>query len=1196
LDFAPKTRKQAQPQAHPVSHPETAPASRPQLRPQSASALTPAFHRVAEKAKSKADAAPPEQDIAPGVIDLKAMDKFELPPETIAFLAKHKKPYVHARFGSLAEGPVQVGGYGKDRHIRAQRMPLVHPIFHRLAEFAPDLSPCLVVTAAHAQPLQGEVCFMGARDLKEMLHKAPELIGLVGFSFPKSLPFENKIEKGELHLGIQAAPIRLGSAFDGQISVGFIDDRLQEFKGVAHIQVHSLAKGDLQFERSPDAVITGRVSLDLKLPKNFSGKVDAAWDGRAVSGEGKLGYQGEKLSGSVLVHLMEKSQAEQLVKDKKSPPAEPAPEAPAAVAKAKPQHVNYVVFGEGDLGFAFNEWLSGTAHAIVDPEGFVTVIGEIRPQKELNLFEKHYKKQVGEPIEVRATWGLPVIADVYIGASGSLFIFADVKAVFQDMSVKGDYSTDPEKMKSFSLQGTFNMSAAAGLTLRLELFAGLEILKHRIEAGGGLNGDAGIHGYVLATPILGYREKQGNPGEDKKGEFFIKGSVEVAAQPFLGLGGDVFIRLRTPWWSPLSDRDWPWELGSKQWPIGGSIGFGADVEYVFGSGVPPDISFGSVDFSSDKLLGDLLDDSVSSGSGGKPSAPSPWHEKNQGATQVPPPQPPPSKPPKLPPAKKAPPRAARPLGAGKNADPNARTAGGKTVAQLKQEAADRGEKAEAAKKVVRGGPKSEPLKTEHRAAPSHSAAEHAPHSDEKAKAPHSGGEKWEQGVAAVKQALAHADRAGSNLEDLNKTLHSISARKEYGFKGLSAHAIDDEWRVSDASAPGKVIASIRKPFVEPPWAHEHRATSVGEEKHTLDFHLHNQVEELYIESTPMPLETYLSELEKQTGASAKHIAEVRKLAKKIKIAKDSPGGIGISRGQEIAGLMTEIADKLKLCFKVQLPPTHIEYKPHHVPDGSIAGGWVKAAPLSLKKPGNVNWTGSEPADESHFWQKVNQHTGIYIRGHLLNHHLFGPGRDFNMTPIHGGKLNTPMSSQVEEKIKARVLDENKVVSYKVQAVYGDWSPIYKNIPEENYLATGMKFSACEMKMTKPRASGDKVEDWSETGPAIGIPAFLPNERAQDTPPGKGARRVLKSVNLNLRSRDLPKAKRGDLIEAFQQVPYIGEIRAAQLAHEPLNFGKDWEALRASLALPDDAITEMKKMSPVVRLNPKVDPDTDLEWS
>jgi hypothetical protein len=653
-------------------------------------------------------AAAPAQETAPGVIDLKGMDKFELPPETSEYLLKHKKAFVHARFGNLAEGPIQVEHHDKQHFFEKQRMPLKHPLFHMLDDVAPALGPCLIVSARHQGPLTGEVGLHGGA-VSSQIQNAPDIIGLTGFTVPGAFEFKSKIDSGVLHLGFDKAKLQLASTFAAVITLQAEDEKITHFEGSAHLNAHH-AKGDLEFARSQEGVVTGHAALTLELPKNFTGGMEASWDGRAVTGEGKLAYSGEKLSGSVLVHLMEKSQAEQLVKDKKSPPPEVTGDAaPAAPPKAKPKKVDYAVFGEGDLSFAFNEWLTGTAHAVVDPNYFVTLVTKITPQKELRLFEAHPKKQIGPSIDVKATWGLPVIADVFIGAGGSLHAFADVKAVFQNIIVNGDYSTDPEKNKSFSLEGTLNVSAAAGLTLRLEVFAGLEILDHTIKAGGGLNGTAGIHGYVLATPLIGYREK-GEPGEDKKGEFYIKGSMEVAAEPFLGLSGDVFIRLTTPWWSPLSDREWPWELGSKTWPIGGSFGFGAGVEYVFGSGVAPDLSFGEVDFSSDKLLGDLLDDKVSSGSADRPPKASPWHEKNTGASQPPPPVPAPSKPPAKAPKGKQPSRPAKALAVPKHSDPAARTANGKTVAELQEEAMKSGKKGPPAK----GSPKRNRTNPSHR--------------------------------------------------------------------------------------------------------------------------------------------------------------------------------------------------------------------------------------------------------------------------------------------------------------------------------------------------------------------------------------------------------------------------------------------------------------------------------------------------
>ncbi len=1147
MAYEPKTAKDSKPQPTAVKRAE--PAPRPTAGPApSAAALadakvkpqpgTPAFQRSATPAPAQ-PAGAPAQDIAPGIIDLKAMDKFALPAETSAYVSKHKKPFIQARFGSLAEGPIQVRPDGKGHSFTNQKMPLNHPLFHLLDQVAPGLQPCLIVSASHDGALSGSVGFFSG-ELATEIRSAPGIIGLTGFS-PESLPLTNKIEKGVLHLGLKGAKLKLASVFAADITLLAEDEQIKDFHGSAHLNAHR-AKGDLEFSRSAEGVVTGHALLTLDLPKNIQGDMEASWDGRAVTGEGKLHHQGEKLSGDVIVHLMEKSQALQLVKDKKSPPPEVTGDAvPAAPPKGKPKAVDYAIFGEGDLSFAFNEWLTGTAHAVLDPEGFVTLVTEITPQKELQLFETHPKKQIGPAIDVKATWGLPVIADVFIGAGGSLHAFADVKGVFQNIVAKGDYSTDPEKCKSFSLQGTLNVSAAAGLTLRLEVFAGLEILDHTIKAGGGLNGTAGIHGYVLATPLLGYREK-GEPGEDKKGEFYIKGSMEVAAEPFLGLSGDVFIRLTTPWWSPLSDREWPWELGSKTWPIGGSFGFGAGVEYVFGSGIAPDLTFGEVDFSSDKLLGDLIDEKVSSGSADSPPKASPWHEKNTAASQPPPPVPAPSKPPVKAPAGKKPPRPAKTLSAPKHEDPAARTANGKTVAELQQEAVKSGKKGAP---VAKGSPKAEPHKAEppkpqpakveaakvepHKIEP-HKVEPHKaelpkpgmhpevkkvlgvePHTPDAHPAAHPaapdpkikpGKPEGAAGVAAVEQALAHAEKAALSLADLNRLLAKITAHKAYGFTHLVAKAGDGEWLVVDTAHPEKIIAKIKKSFVEPAWAHEQRKTEVENEKHTLVFQLVGAVEELYIHSGDgILLADFLDKLAEKPRANQGKINYTKVLIRQLR-AEEAAGDMSQTRGKKIAELMTRIADRLPGLYEDAVrPPTHIVPKPETIL-GDQVGKHIHAEPLSFKKPDN-GWTGSVPHDTCNLWDAVNaKRPGRYVRGHLLNHNLFGPGINANMTPIHKGLLNGRMEREVENELKRRVLEKNEVVSFDIEVVYEGRFPKKNNIsyptlvPAEEKLARKLKIQAYEMKPIDGR-SGDKKEDWEKKSRITSIPDELENYRFPD---------------------------------------------------------------------------------------------------
>ena len=151
------------------------------------------------------------------------------------------------------------------------------------------------------------------------------------------------------------------------------------------------------------------------------------------------------------------------------------------------------------------------------------------------------------------------------------------------------------------------------------------MLGHDIKAGVGIAALAGVRGYVEATPTVGYRETA-DPQAGKKGEFFIKGHMELAAQPFLGLDGDLFVDLDSPWWSPAPDKRWTWPLGQLEYPLPGQFGIGADVDYVIGSDKFPEIQFTQVDFSADRFMTDLLEDHVPPKSKGEQDPAGQWQE------------------------------------------------------------------------------------------------------------------------------------------------------------------------------------------------------------------------------------------------------------------------------------------------------------------------------------------------------------------------------------------------------------------------------------------------------------------------------------------------------------------------------------------------------------------------------------------
>jgi DNA uptake protein ComE-like DNA-binding protein len=313
----------------------------------------------------------------------------------------------------------------------------------------------------------------------------------------------------------------------------------------------------------------------------------------------------------------------------------------------------------------------------------------------------------------------------------------------------------------------------------------LEILAHDIKAGAGINALAGIRGYTEATPIIGYREKPAVEGEDKKGEFFIRGDLEIAAQPFLGLGGDLFVEIDAPWWSPVPDKRWTWPLGNKEWPIGGSFGIGASVDYVFGSGQAPAVDFKPVDFSADKFLTDLYSDKAEAKSGKRPDEPGKWNEKNAKAAETPPmdgkkgdakvgkaPEPPPAKPLVKPGGPK---KAKRPV------DPKARTAEGKTVKDYQKEAARKGKKPD-----IKGPEKG-------------TAKEEATVKDEAKKA-HD--EQLKKGLAALDAVTKRYAETGATKEEVIGGVKAVR-RKFKVFKSISVVDGGDTWDYDYVAESGK---------------------------------------------------------------------------------------------------------------------------------------------------------------------------------------------------------------------------------------------------------------------------------------------------------------------------------------------------------------------------------------------------------
>ncbi len=271
------------------------------------------------------------------------------------------------------------------------------------------------------------------------------------------------------------------------------------------------------------------------------------------------------------------------------------------------------------------------------------------------------------------------------------------------------------------------------------------------------------------------------------------------------------------------------------------------------------------------------------------------------------------------------------------------------------------------------------------------------------------------------------------------------------------------------------------------WWRTRKTFRQGDEEHALYFEGEGEHAKLMVASTPRTLSAYAEELRKK-GTDESLVQRVQKLATEIdtlkfKLLEDDrkkDRSMGKKRGEQLSQKLTELAATLAQVTPDDVrPPSQIRYETDNLEiSGNVVGRKMVAKPLSINPGGHA---GSQPRQQSIIWQMLGKNEDrrrrFFVRGHLLNHHVFGPGTNENLTPI-SGQLNTKMEKQVEDTVKHLVLDENKVVHYEVEADYNRRPKGTPVIPAEAKLAGALKFTL--RKMTKKvDAKGDKPEDWEE---------------------------------------------------------------------------------------------------------------------
>jgi hypothetical protein len=305
------------------------------------------------------------------------------------------------------------------------------------------------------------------------------------------------------------------------------------------------------------------------------------------------------------------------------------------------------------------------------------------------------------------------------------------------------------------------------------------------------------------------------------------------------------------------------------------------------------------------------------------------------------------------------------------------------------------------------------------------------------------------------------------------------------------------------------------------WNVKQKLTATDGEQHTLFFSGKDERVTLMIATTPKPYKRFIEDVDvgtlpdghpkKKAKTEAQPIAdEIDNLTSK---RKGKGKGVQNREGRAIKEQLIKELNKLAEPTRILAdetpiqPPSVVEYG-----DLTSEGGatWMDAKVLSKN-----NVKGSTPSDKPLIWEKAQRRKNHdYVRGHLLNENIGGPGTAYNLSPITND-ANKQHLKFVEKYVKKAVLDDNKVIRYRVEVKYNKHpsrssqtaiEERLKNSTSTDPIRDNMKLEIMKYEQEKlPRAfendwailkyvGGKWVDDEVQTG--VSILSNLPNEEPE----------------------------------------------------------------------------------------------------
>lgn len=165
-----------------------------------------------------------------------------------------------------------------------------------------------------------------------------------------------------------------------------------------------------------------------------------------------------------------------------------------------------------------------------------------------------------------------------------------------------------------------------------------------------------------------------------------------------------------------------------------------------------------------------------------------------------------------------------------------------------------------------------------------------------------------------------------------------------------------------------------------------------------------------------------------------------------------------------------------LDFNKELPVSHVTFET----DSKGRAYMLRAAPLS-KIPGNTR--GSTPTQDPQGWSNIPvnlRQSGAWVRAHMLNHRLHGPGTRENLFPGTRDMNLRDMEAQVEHFAKQAVWDNDQVIYYNVDVSYGHQG-VFEDIPN----IVVMSFGSYDVETNTP-GSAVKTRTFTQSTPTTAL--------------------------------------------------------------------------------------------------------------